>query len=102
MTKGELLFDRGKACKATGRGPFSNEASATPAAPPPVIPPDLISAARFLRSASWGPTQTTLDRVRQIGIPAYIDEQVATTPSVFPDTFFTNILDGDPPQGHFF
>jgi uncharacterized protein (DUF1800 family)/fibronectin type 3 domain-containing protein len=102
LTNGTAFFYKVKAVNAAGTGPFSNEATATPAAPPPVITPDMISAARFLRSASWGPTQATIDRVKLIGIPAYIDEQIAAAPSVFPDTLFANIPDVEPTQEHFF
>ncbi|MFN7935787.1 MAG: DUF1800 family protein [Bryobacteraceae bacterium] len=101
LTNGTPYFFRVVAANATGTGTFSTEVSATPLAPPPPPPPPppvtppgsttatLQQAWRFLRQSSFGPTQATLDRVRAIGIDAYLEEQFAAAPSTFPDTLLT-------------
>jgi len=63
---------------------------------PMVNPNPLVSdaaAARFLEQASWGPTTPTVARVKQIGFSAYIDEQVATAPSSWPNLAANDGLD---------
>ncbi|MBL8221969.1 MAG: DUF1800 family protein, partial [Bryobacterales bacterium] len=101
LTNGTRYYFRVVAANATGTGAFSTEVSATPVAPtptptptPPPPPPGsstatLQQAWRFLRQASFGPTQATLDRVQAVGMEAYVEEQFAATPSTFPDTLLT-------------
>ncbi|MCH7227511.1 DUF1800 family protein [Haloferula sp. A504] len=43
--------------------------------------PSPTQAARFLMQASFGPTPESIDRVREIGYEAWIDEQLALPPS---------------------
>ncbi|MFN7985419.1 MAG: DUF1800 family protein [Vicinamibacterales bacterium] len=45
----------------------------------------LLSAARFLEQSSFGPTPASLARVQQIGITAYLDEQLNMAPTPIPD-----------------
>ena len=45
----------------------------------------LVSAARFLEQSSFGPTPATLARVQQIGVNAYLDEQLNMSPTPIPD-----------------
>lgn len=41
--------------------------------------------ARFLEQATMGPTEALVARVSSIGFPAWLDEQLATAPSTYPD-----------------
>lgn len=50
----------------------------TPPAPPPPLPsgtPTPRDAARFLTQATYGPTQTEIERVQQIGYQAWLNDQ---------------------------
>ena len=42
------------------------------------------AAARFLEQASWGPTTSSINMVRQLGFSKYIDEQFALPGSPIP------------------
>ena len=44
----------------------------------------VLTAARFLEQSSFGPTPASLARVQQIGVEAYLDEQLNMTPTVLP------------------
>ncbi len=68
--------------------------------------PDALHYARFLEQATFGPTSQSMARVRQIGIPAWLDEQLAKPESPWPsattnnrdlviNAFFGNALSGD-------
>jgi uncharacterized protein (DUF1800 family) len=67
--------------------------------------PLAITYGRFLDQATFGPTAQAMAHVRQVGIPAFIDEQFATPESAWPplataqrsdavDAFFSNALSG--------
>lgn len=90
LTNGTAYYYKVAAVNGVGPGPLSSEATATPS---PVQLPSAEAAHRFLRQSSWGPTQATLDRVRQIGIDAYITEQFAAPVSAFPDTLYDQPLE---------
>jgi hypothetical protein len=60
------------------------EATVTLRSPPIVIPPGLLTAARILEQTSFGPTPTTLDHVRQVGLDAYLDQQFALPETPIP------------------
>ncbi len=49
-----------------------------------VVAPTWLPGARFLEQSSFGPSPATLVRVRQIGIPTYLDEQFAMPETVIP------------------
>jgi uncharacterized protein (DUF1800 family) len=68
--------------------------------------PQAVTYSRFLEQATFGPSPQSLARVRQIGIPAYVDEQLAKPESPLPplatatrngilNAFFGNALGGD-------
>lgn len=68
--------------------------------------PDAVHFARFLEQATFGPTPQSMARVRQLGIPAWLDEQFAKPESPWPaattnnrdlviNAFFGNALSGD-------
>jgi uncharacterized protein (DUF1800 family) len=74
--------------------------------PPPPPDPLAITYGRFLDQASFGPTPASMARVKQLGIPAYIDEQLAMPESPLPtlttatrdaniNAFFANQLGGN-------
>ncbi|MGH9442372.1 MAG: DUF1800 domain-containing protein [Thermoanaerobaculia bacterium] len=42
-------------------------------------------AVRLLEQATWGPTEALVRHVEEIGIPAFLDEQIAAPVSGFPD-----------------
>ena len=89
LANGTPFFFTVAALNVAGTGPMSNEATATPQAPGPVLTPAQISAFRFLRQATWGPTQPLIDHLLQVGPAAWIDEQIALPPSDFPDDLIT-------------
>lgn len=55
-----------------------------PSSPPTGTSPDLLAAARFLEQSSFGPSPTTLAEVRQIGISAFLEQQLALPESPIP------------------
>jgi uncharacterized protein (DUF1800 family) len=56
-------------------------------------------AYRVLQQSTWGPTLAAVERVKQIGAAAFIDEQLAMAPSVYPDSLLTQSLEVS--QEHF-
>lgn len=95
-TNNTAYFYKVSAVNGAGISPRSNEASATPQ--PPVSPPEVISAEdraiwRLLRQATWGPTQADFDRVKQMGIDAWLTEQLNMPPTFWPDTLLTQSLE---------
>ncbi len=61
---------------ACGGGGGSSPAPA-PAPPPPSAGPTADEAARFLKQATFGPTDAEIAKVQSIGYPAWIEEQFA-------------------------
>ncbi len=45
-------------------------------------------AIRFLQQASWGPNKTTLQKVQQLGITAWVDGQLKARPKAYPNLRF--------------
>jgi len=88
LTNGTAYYYRVAALNASGEGSRSSEASATPFAPPTPADPATVSAFRLLRQATWGPRPGDLDRVKQMGANAFLNEQFAQPPSVYPDTLY--------------
>ena len=91
----------GSDCPADDPGAVATPAPVIPPPADPVYVPDSFTgpasdaeAVRFLEQATWGPTQTEVNLVKQIGIRAYLDQQFAapvTNPargSNYPDMFF--------------
>ncbi len=60
---------------------------------PPPATLSTIDAARFLRQTSWGPKQTTLDKLKQMGREAYLDEQFTLPASTYPASLKNKDLD---------
>ncbi len=70
-----------------------------------IIDPQVAVYGRFLEQATFGPTPASLAHVRQIGIPAFLDEQFAMPQSPWPtqasatrsdviDAYFANAMGG--------
>ena len=62
------------ACGGGGGGSSAQPTTTAPAGPPPPTPADM---SRFLGQAAMGANRPELDRVLSMGIPAWIDEQIA-------------------------
>jgi uncharacterized protein (DUF1800 family)/fibronectin type 3 domain-containing protein len=88
LTNGTTYFYKVTAIGPGGESPRSNEASATPVKPPPAADPTTISALRLLRQATWGPKPGDVDRVKQIGVDAFLNEQFNAPISTYPDTLY--------------
>jgi uncharacterized protein (DUF1800 family) len=76
-----------------GNGPRSAEASAMTEAPLLVVDAATTAAFRLLRRATWGPRPGDVDHVKQVGHEAFVDEQLAAAPSVYPDTLLTQPIE---------
>lgn len=103
LVNGTTYFYKVAGVNTGGIGTRSAEVSATPQAPvsPPVVTPASDQALwRLLRQATWGPTQADFDRLKAIGVDAWIDEQFAATPSVYPDTLLAQNMEWT--EEHFF
>jgi len=48
------------------------------------VTPPTSDIVRFLEQAAWGPTDAEIERVRQMGMSAWIDDQINTAPSGYP------------------
>lgn len=88
LTNGTDYYYKVTALNAGGESPRSAQVSASPLGPAPTVDPATLSAFHLLRQASWGPKPGDVDRVKQIGRAAYLQEQFAAAPSVYPDTLY--------------
>jgi uncharacterized protein (DUF1800 family) len=77
---------------ADDAGAVPAPAPAVPPAATPTPPPNQFAApasqqdaVRFLEQATWGPSGAEVARVRQIGIRAYLDEQLGAPPTGQPE-----------------
>ncbi len=89
LTNGTPYFYKVAAVAASGRGAKSAEATGTPTAPGLQLTSAQKDAFRFLRQATFGPTQALVDHVVQVGKAAFIDEQFALPPTAYPDALIT-------------
>ncbi len=88
LTNGTGYFYRLTAVNAAGESPRSNEVTGTPSAAAPPSDATTLSAFRLLRQASWGPKPGDIDRVRNMGRGAYLDEQFGAAASAYPDSLY--------------
>jgi uncharacterized protein (DUF1800 family) len=58
------------------------------------ITPPTTDIVRFLEQATWGPTTSEIERVRQMGYQAWIVDQITTPPTGYPP--FTPVKDNPP------
>jgi uncharacterized protein (DUF1800 family) len=63
-----------------------------PAPAPVPVPAANISDVRFLEQATFGPSQTDLASLKQLGQAAWLDQQFAMTPSAMPVTADLSVL----------
>jgi hypothetical protein len=73
-------------------GEGSREAAASTAGTAPTADPATVAAYRLLRHASWGARPGDVDRVKLAGADAYLAEQFAAPPSVYPSVLFDQPL----------
>lgn len=67
----------GKISVATAAGTATTTTDFTVVVPPPMIDANYRDAARLLTQATFGPKAASIERVKAIGAPAWIDEQLA-------------------------
>lgn len=92
VINGTSYFYKVAAMVGGQESPRSNEASATPSAPSSTDP-NTLSAFRLLRQTSWGPKPGDVDRVKNLGAAALVDEQFGMAPSAFPDTLYNESVE---------
>jgi uncharacterized protein (DUF1800 family) len=91
--RARVSIGRVTAGPADDPGAVPQPAPATPPAPTPTPTPKpygpgtsgAADATRFLEQATWGPTTAEVARVRQIGIRAYLNEQLGAPMTSHPD-----------------
>src|SRR5262249_30193352 len=88
IENGPTFFYVVVAVNAGGPSAPSPEASATPEGPPLVVDPETTAAFRLLRQSTWGPKPGDVDHVKAVGRDAFIGEQLAMAPSIYPTTLF--------------
>ncbi|MBL8236050.1 MAG: DUF1800 family protein [Bryobacterales bacterium] len=103
LTNDTTYYYKIAAVNTGGTSPRSNELSAKPQAP--ISPPNPVPTSdqalwRLLRQTTWGPTQADFDRLKQMGVNAWLDEQFAQAPSVYPDTLLDKSMEWT--EEHFF
>ena len=62
--------------------------SATPEGPPLVIDAETTAAFRLLRQATWGPRPGDVEHLKEVGVNAFLDEQLAAPASSYPAILF--------------
>ena len=87
-TNGPTYYYKITATNAGGESPRSLEVSASPEAPAPEPDPATVAAFGFLRQATWGPRPGDVDALLGSTRDAFLNEQLAATPSAFPDALF--------------
>lgn len=89
VTNGTVYFYKVAAVSPSGVGQKSVEASAVPVPPVTVLTPEQMSAFKFLRQSTWGPTPALVNHVVQVGKSAFLDEQFALPATPYPDSLVT-------------
>lgn len=83
VTNGITYFYKVTAMVTGAESARLTEASATPTAAT-TIDLDTLSAFRLLRQSTWGPKPGDVNRVKTMGAPAFVDEQLGIAPSHTP------------------
>ena len=99
VTNGPTYYYKVTAFNVGGESPRSAEASASPEAPPPGTDIDALGAFRFLRQSTWGPKPGDVERLRSLGVDAFLSEQFNAPASVYPDSLFSQPVEWT--QEHF-
>jgi uncharacterized protein (DUF1800 family)/fibronectin type 3 domain-containing protein len=100
LENGPTFFYTVIASNIGGSSPRSPEASAITEGPALVVDAETQAAFRLLRHATWGARPGDVDHVKQVGAAAFLDEQFAASPSLYPDTLFNQPI--EIAQEHFF
>ncbi len=98
-TNGVTYFYVVTAVNTYGESARSSEVSGTPSAPPPPTDLATLAAFRFLRQATWGPKPGDVERLKAMGTAAFLIEQTAAAPSVYPDALLDKSVEWS--QEHF-
>jgi uncharacterized protein (DUF1800 family) len=88
VTNGTTYYYRVTAVNESGEGPRSSEVNGVPISTQPPVDPATLSAWRLLRRATWGPKPGEVDRIKQIGATAFLNEQFNAPVSVYPDPLY--------------
>ncbi|MEO5925375.1 MAG: DUF1800 family protein [Bryobacteraceae bacterium] len=89
VTNGATYFYKVAAVSGSGLGTKSVEVSAVPTPPATVLTPEQMSAFKFLRQSTWGPTPALVNHVVQVGKSAFLDEQFALPATPYPEALVT-------------
>lgn len=86
---GTTYFYKVAGVNPTGIGTRTAAVSAIPTPPATVLTPQQMSAFKFLRQSTWGPTPALVNHVVQVGKPAFLDEQFALPATQYPQALVT-------------
>lgn len=100
LVNGTPYYYRVAGVNTGGIGTKSSEVSSAGVTPPTPVPTSDQALWRLLRQATWGPTQADFDHLKAVGVDAWIEEQFAATPSVYPDTLLPQSMEWT--EEHFF
>jgi uncharacterized protein (DUF1800 family)/fibronectin type 3 domain-containing protein len=89
VVNGTTYYYKLAAVNVTGVGARTAAVPASPAPPATVLTPAQMSAFKFLRQSTWGPTPALVDRVVSIGKSAFLDEQFALPATPYPQALIT-------------
>jgi hypothetical protein len=92
VADGTYYYYRVTALAGAVEGEASREAAASTAGTAPTADPAIVATYRLLRHATWGARPGDVDRVRLMGADAYLAEQFAAPPSVYPSPLFDQPL----------
>ena len=73
----------------SGIGARTAAVSAVPTPPATVLTPEQISAFKFLRQSTWGPTPALTNKVVQMGKNPFLDEQFSLPATAYPQALVT-------------
>jgi uncharacterized protein (DUF1800 family)/fibronectin type 3 domain-containing protein len=93
VANGPTYYYRVTALNAGGESARSAETSAAVDGPPLAIDAATQAAHRLLRQATWGARPGDVDRVKEIGAAAFVDQQLSMAPSPYPDALLTRGLE---------
>jgi uncharacterized protein (DUF1800 family)/fibronectin type 3 domain-containing protein len=92
VADGTYYYYRVTALAGAVEGDGSREAAASTTGTASATDPAIVAAHRLLRHATWGARPGDVDRVRLMGADAYLAEQFAAPPSVYPSLLFEQPL----------
>lgn len=93
LTNGTTYYYKVTAVNAGGESSRSSEASSAPVSAAPPTDAETLSAHRFLRQATFGPKPGDVDRVKQMGKAAFLDDQFNQPASILPDSLLAESVE---------